>query len=279
MEPFIKASAYVISAGGAHHLLELGLAGVDLPRAKADLVADLAATQNDDGSFVGTRPKGEPGSVPVTAGVVELLTRAGEGEAAKKGAAWLAAAQRPDGGFCENPALAADLKPEWDWFSSRNAVTWITGDAIVALAAAGGFDENINRARSLLLRARNKEGGWPGQVAPDYPDRTDLWTISAVVRGLLAAGIAPNHDAFARLPAALARQRKRWRNPIENPLPAFLALGRRGADADVQECLQLLARAQNDDGGWPYLAGDESHPEPTTTVVTLLAKYRLALPA
>jgi len=279
MEPLKKAAAYVISAGRAHHLLELGLAGVDVPRGKAELVADLAATQNDDGSFAGTRAPGEPGSIPVTAAMVELLSRAGEGPATKEGAAWLATMQRPDGGFGENPALAANLKPEWDWFSSRNAVTWITGDAIVALAAAGGFDENINRARSLLLRARNKEGGWPGQVAADYPDRTDLWTISGVVRGLLAAGIAPNHDAFAGLPAALARHQERWRNPIENPLPAFLALGRRGADADVQKCLHLMARAQNDDGGWPYLAGDKSHPDPTTAAVALLAKYRLALPA
>ena len=279
MEPLKKASEYVISSGKAYHLLELGLAGGDAPRAKAELVAELAAAQNDDGSFVGTRAKGEPGSVPVTAGVVDLLARAGEEEAAKKGAAWLAATQRPDGGFCENPALAANLKPEWDWLSAQNAVTWITGDAVVALAAAGGFDENINRARSLLLRARNKEGGWPGQVAPNYPDRTDLWTISGVVRGLLAAGIAPNHDAFARLPAALTRQKDGWRNPVENPLPAFLALGRRAADADVQECLKLLAETQNDDGGWPYLAGDGSHPEPTTALVSLLTKYGLALPA
>lgn len=279
MEPLKKASEFVISSGKERHLLELRLAGADAPGAKAELAAAIKASQNDDGSFAGARAKGEPGSVPVTAGVVDLLARAGEGEAARKGAAWLAGMQRDDGGFCENPALAANLEPEWDWFSVQNAVTWITGDAVVALAGAGGFDDNINRARSLLLRARNKEGGWPGQVAPDYPDRTDLWTIPGVVRGLLAAGIAPNHDAFARLPAALARHKDRWRNPVENPLPAFLALGRRAADADVQECLKLLAETQNDDGGWPYLAGGESHPEPTTALVSLLTKYGLALPA
>jgi len=279
MEPLTKASEYVIGAGKAYHLLELGLAGVDVPRALADLVAEITGSQNDDGSFVGTRATGEPGSVPVTAGVVEILAREGAADAATKGAAWLAAMQRPDGGFCENPALAADLKPEWDWFSAQNAVTWITGDAIVALAAVGVFDKNITLARNFLLRTRNKDGGWPGQVAPDYPDRTDLWTIPGVVRGLLAAGIAPNHDAFAGLSAALARQKERWRNPVENPLPAFLALGRRGTDGDVQECLKLLAQTQNDDGGWPYLAGDESHPDPTTAVVALLAKYRLSLPA
>ncbi len=274
-----KAVDFVISAGTTRHYLELALAGVDLGRAPSDLVGDITGSQNDDGSFAGTRGRGEPGSVPTTAALVELLVRAGNGKAAKKGAAWLAAMQRDDGGFCENPALEATLKPEWEWFSSKNAVTWITGDAIVALAATDGFAENVTRARALLLRARNKDGGWPGQVSPDYPDRTDLWTIPGVVRGLLAAGIAPNHDVFAGLAAALGRQKDRWRNPVENPLPAFLTLGRRGADADVQECLKLLAGAQNKDGGWPYLAGGESHPEPTTAAVALLRRYRLDLPA
>jgi hypothetical protein len=276
MESLARAAAYAAAAGKAHHRLELSLAGADASRAKAELAAEVAAAQNDDGSFVVAGAKNEPGSVPATASRVELLARAGAPEAAKKGASWLAAMQRRDGGFCENPALAADLKAEWEWFSARNPVTWITGDAIVALSAAGDFTENINRARSLLLRARNKDGGWPGQVAEDYPDRTDLWTIPGVVQGLLAAGIAPNHDIFAGLPGALARQKGRWRNPVENPLPALLALGRRAADADVQECLKLLAETQNDDGGWPYLAGGESHADPTTAFFVLLAKYRLS---
>ena len=273
-----KASDYVISAGKAHHHLELRLAGVDVPRAKAELVAEITGSQNDDGSFAGSRPKGEPGAVPATSRRVELLARAGEGEAAQKGAAWLASMQREEGGFSENAALAGTLKPEWDWYSAENPVTWITGDAMVALAAAGDFDKNIILARNFLLRARNKDGGWPGQVAESYPDRTDLWTIPGVVQGLLAAGVAANHDVFAGLAGALGRQKEGWRNPIENPLPAFLGLGRRAADGDVQECLKLLAETQNDDGGWPYFAGDESHADPTAAAVTLLRKYRLDLP-
>jgi hypothetical protein len=269
-----QASEYVLAAGRPHHLLELGLVGIDPGRARADLVADVGALQNDDGSFAGTR--GEPGSVPVTASRAEILARAGETEAAKRGAAWLASVQREDGGFCENAALAATLKPEWEWFSAENPVTWITGEAMVALAAVGGFDRNVTLARNLLLRARNRDGGWPGQVAASYPDRTDLWTVPGVVRGLLAAGVAANHDVFAGLAGALARQKDGWRNPIENPLPALMALGRRGTDADVQVCLKLLADAQNEDGGWPYFAGGESHPNPTTEILTLLAKYRLA---
>ena len=274
-----KASDYVISAGKAHHHLELRLAGVDVPRAKDELVAEITGSQNDDGSFAGSRPKGEAGSVPVTSWRVELLARAGEGKAAQKGAAWLASMQRDDGGFSENAALAETLKPEWDWYSAENPVTWITGEAMVALAAAGGFDKNITVARNLLLRARNKDGGWPGQVAEGYPARTDLWTIPGVVQGLLAAGVGANHDVFAGLAGAIGRQKDGWRNPIENPLPALLGLGRRAADGDVQECLKLLARAQNDDGGWPYFAGDESHADPTTAAVVLLRRYRLDLSA
>lgn len=273
-----KASDYVISTGKAYHHLELRLAGVDVPRAQDELVTEITASQNDDGSFPGSRPKGEAGSVPVTSRLVGLLARAGEAEAAAKGAAWLASMQREDGGFSENAALADALKPEWDWFSAAHPVTWITGDAIVALAAVGGFEKNVALARNLLLRTRNADGGWPGQVAEGYPDRTDLWTIPGVVQGLLAAGVAANHDVFAGLAGALGRQKKGWRDPIANPLPAFLGLGRRAADGDVRECLKLLAETQNEDGGWPYLAGDESHPDPTTAAIALLRRYRLDLP-
>ena len=276
MDRLKKASEYVAAAGQAHHHLELGLVGLEPGHARADLVAEIAALQNGDGSFAGTRGRGEAGSVPATASRTELLRRAGEGEAAQRGAAWLAARQREDGGFCENAALAATLKPEGEWLSAENTVTWITGEAIVALAAAGGFGPNVTRARNLLLRTRNRDGGWPGQVAEGYPDRTDLWTVNGVVQGLLAAGIAPNHDVFAGLAGALSRQQGRWRNPIENPLPSLMSLGRRGTDADVQLCLKLLAETQNRDGGWPYLAGGQSHADPTTAAVTLLAKYRLS---
>jgi hypothetical protein len=279
MDRLGKAAEYVTSAGGPHHLLELGLVGIDAGRGKDDLVAEITALQSDDGSFAGTRDRGEPGSVPATASRTDILHRAGADEAAKKAAAWLAARQREDGGFCENAALASTLKPEWEWFSAEHTVTWITGEAMAALAVVGGFEPNVTRARNLLLRARNRDGGWPGQVAAGYPDRTDLWTINGVVQGLIAAGIAPNHDAFAGLAGALTRQQDRWRNPIENPLPAFLALGRRGADGDVQTCLKSFAGAQNKDGGWPYLAGGESHPDPTAAAVALLARYRLDLPA
>jgi hypothetical protein len=273
-----KASDYVISAGKAHHHLELRLAGVDVPRAKAELVAEITALQNDDGAFAATGGRGDPGSVPATASRTDLLQRAAEAKAAQRGAAWLAGQQREDGGFCENPALASTLKPEWEWLSAENTVTWITGEAMAALAAVGEFGQNVTRARNLLLRTRNRDGGWPGQVAEGYPDRTDLWTIPGVVQGLLAAGVAANHDVFAGLAGALGRQKDGWRNPIENPLPAFLGLGRRAADGDVQECLKLLAETQNDDGGWPYLAGGESHADPTAAAVTLLRKYRLDLP-
>jgi len=279
MEPLPKAQQYLFAAGKAHHLLELGLAGVDAGRAKADLLAEILASQNDDGSFPGSRPQGEPGSVFATSRRVDLLARAGEAEPARRGAAWLAALQRADGGFAENPALAATLDPSWDWYSVENAVTWMTGEALVALALVGGFEANVTAARNLLLRARNADGGWPGQVAESYPDRTDLWTVASVVQGLLAAGIAPNHDVFSGLAGALARQKDRWQHPIENPLPALMALGRRGVDGDVQECLKLLAKGQNKDGGWGYFAGDDSHPDPSTSVVVIIARYRLALPA
>ncbi len=273
------AGAYLLAAGKPYHLLEFKFASGGVARPKADLVAEVVANQNADGSWPAGLIAGKPGSVSFTARLVELLARAGAEGAPGKGATWLATMQRPDGGFSENPALADALKPEWEWFSTVNAVTWITGDVILALVVAGAPAATINKARNLLVRARNRDGGWPGQVSPNYPDRTDLWTIPGVVKGLLAAGVAANHDVFAGLADALRRQKDGWRNPVENPLAALLALGRRTSDAEVQACLKLLAETQNPDGGWPYLAGGESHPDITTAYVALLARYRLEAPA
>jgi hypothetical protein len=268
--------SYVVAAGKPYHHLELSLTrAVAGLRSRADLTADVVATQNGDGSWPAGGKTGAPGNVPRTAGIVPLLFRAGAADAARKGAAWLAAMQRADGGFCENAALADTLKPEWEWFSAEHTVTWITGSAIVAFTTVDGYNDAVIRARDLLLRARNAEGGWPGQLAPAFKDRTDLWTIPEVVQGLLAAGVAANHDVFRDLVPALVRHREGWRDPIANPLPALLALGRRLSSPEVQEALQLLVATQNDDGGWPYLAGGDSHPDPTTAFVALFGRYGL----
>lgn len=269
---------YLADAGGPHHHLELNLSGIKL-KDRRELINLITAAQNDDGSWPAGLVKGKPGSVPFSAWMVELLRRAGEEPTAKKGAAWLAAMQRPDGGFAENAALAETLKPEWEWFSTSNPVTWITGEAMVALAAVGGYNAQVNAARNLLFRARNRRGGWPGQVAPAFADRTDLWTVTSVVRGLLAAGTPANHDVFAGIREVLREHRNRWHNPVENPFAAFLALGRRLSDADVQESLTVLAESQNADGGWPYEAGGPSHPDITVGVWTVLVRYGLATTA
>ena len=268
--------SYVVAAGKPYHHLELSLTrAVAGLRSRADLTADVVAMQNGDGSWPAGWKAGAPGSVPRTAAIIPLLFRAGAADAARKGAAWLAATQRADGGFCENAALADTLQPEWEWFSAEHPVTWITGAAVVSLTTVGGYDDAVIRARDLLLRARNAEGGWPGQVTAAFKNRTDLWAIPEVVQGLLAAGVAANHDVFRDLMSALARYRKGWRDPIANPLPALLALGRRLSSPEVQETLQLLVGTQNGDGGWPYLAGGDSHADPTTAFDALFGRYGL----
>jgi hypothetical protein len=266
---------YLLAHGGPHHRLAWALAGGSVEETDLELIAVITGWQNGDGSFPPPGLSGKPGSVPATANLTELLMRAGAGDPADRAAVWLANQQRNDGGFAENPALADSLKPEWEWLSATRPVTWVTALAMQALNAAGGYHAPVNRARNFLLRARNRDGGWPGQVGEGYPDRTDLWTLGDVVKGLLAVGIAANHDVFRGLPAALERQKAGWRDPVANPLPTWLALGRRLSDANVQEGLKLLVATQNDDGGWPYLADRESHPDTTLAFMTLLVKYGL----
>lgn len=266
---------YIIAAGGPNHHLELGLIGRNVPQSDAELIAALVERQNGDGSWSVLYESGRPGSVAATARTAELLARAGNPAAAAQGAAWLAAQQRPEGGFAENAALADALKPEWDWISATHIVTGLTGEVILALVAAGGYGAQVAKARDLLILTRHKDGGWPGQLAAAFRERVDLWAVAGVVKGLLAAGIAANHPVFNNLTEALERRKDNWRNPVENPLPAFLALGKRLSDADVQECLRLAAESQNDDGGWPFLAGHESDPTPTVTFTVLFARYGL----
>jgi squalene-hopene/tetraprenyl-beta-curcumene cyclase len=101
----------------------------------------------------------DPPSADVTAHAVEMLALEGRGgePTARRGLAWLANAQEPDG----------------SWFG-RWGVNHVygTGAVLPALAAAGvpASDPRVRRAVAWLRRHQNTDGGW-GEDPRSYRDR------------------------------------------------------------------------------------------------------------
>ncbi|HEY2297086.1 MAG TPA: squalene--hopene cyclase [Jatrophihabitans sp.] len=133
----------------------------------------------------------DPPSADVTAHVVELLAQQGlvDGEPARRGIAWLFAAQEDDG----------------SWFGRWGANhVYGTGAVVPALIAAGvGRDDPaIRRAVAWLEAHQNDDGGW-GEDLRSYRDAT--WrgrgtsTPSQTAWALLALiAVDPNIDAVER---------------------------------------------------------------------------------
>jgi len=132
----------------------------------------------------------DPPSADVTAHVLEMLAHRGQTDtaAARRGLAWLLAAQEPDGA----------------WFGRWGAnYVYGTGAAVPALIAAGipAAAPPIRRAVQWLLAHQNPDGGW-GEDLRSYVD--DAWrgrgasTASQTAWALLALLAAGEHAAAAR---------------------------------------------------------------------------------
>ena len=125
----------------------------------------------------------DPPSADVTAHAVEMLAALGQadGEASRRGVAWLLGSQEPDG----------------SWFG-RWGVNYVygTGAVVPALVAAGvpREHESIRRAVAWLEQCQNEDGGW-GEDARSYDDPS-LWrgrgpsTASQTAWALLALDAA-----------------------------------------------------------------------------------------
>jgi hypothetical protein len=128
-----------------------------------DLVAELRRARGADGSFLG--------QVNLTAFGVLALDAAGAG-GNRASAAWLAAAQNPDGGWGFAPRTQSDADS--------------TGAAMQALAAAGGEAGALRKAVGYLRAAERPGGGFPlAQGAVN--SQSTAWAV----QGLAAAGTNP----------------------------------------------------------------------------------------
>jgi squalene-hopene/tetraprenyl-beta-curcumene cyclase len=133
----------------------------------------------------------DPPSADVTAHVVEMLAQQGlaDGEPARRGIAWLLAAQERDG----------------SWFGRWGAnYVYGTGAVVPALVAAGvdRSDPAVRRAVAWLEAHQNEDGGW-GEDLRSYRD--DTWrgrgtsTPSQTAWALLALiAVDPSTEAVER---------------------------------------------------------------------------------
>ncbi|HVS29791.1 MAG TPA: prenyltransferase/squalene oxidase repeat-containing protein [Solirubrobacteraceae bacterium] len=181
---FIRSDADSIKDTGAIERTILVLAGAGVSPndfAGHDLVADLQAHQQPDGSY--------DGQVNLTAFAILALRGAGEGRSAsdvRTAAAWLASQQGDDGGFN---------------FATKGGGSGIdeTGSALEALAA-GGRRGSATSARAVRFVAahQNADGGFPLRPGDASNAQSTAWAI----QGLIAAGRKPE------------RVRHGGRNPI-----------------------------------------------------------------
>ncbi len=279
--------SYILKNGKTYHKLLLYVAlnkTDDLGFKKAYDMTILA--QNSDGgwSWLGRweEKKKPPSSVCDSTNIIQLLLRAGEKKDSgliKEGRFFLLKKQRDDGGWSESEELKSALDPEWVWFSATYSVTWITGEVITTLAEAGLKESSeVKKGVEFLKRMQNKEGGWPSHTGSFDLQKTDMWTMESVVKGLISADEGADSEVIKKAVEAVLKHQERWKEPVENPLEMFLSIGYDKDNPWVKECIQHLIDYQHEDGGWGYYNNLPSHPDQTVEWLDCLLKYGVAIP-
>ena len=202
----------------------------------------LINQQNPDGGWPYLR--GTSWTEPTVYAVMALLA-AGQGQAASRGFAWLAATQRADGGWAPQPGVGQS--------------TWVTG--LVALlpvaslgetrhaAAIGWLMDTVGRESTLAYRVREFLLG--NSLPPEQQFAGWPWVPGA------AAWVGPTSVAM------LALEKERRRNPSAS-IERRLAAGR-----------HFLLDRMCGGGGWNHGSarplGYDSDPYPETTGLALAA--------
>ncbi|KUJ46450.1 squalene-hopene cyclase [Micromonospora maris] len=193
--------------------------------------------------------------------------------AARRALDWLAAAQRRDGCWEEDEALA-DVAPEWArpgdpearLYLTANAAFWLTVAGLDARAAGpldhrvgGAYAGVVHAAGQALAAHLNPDGSWPSFLAT----------------GWLTAAVLHRQQLFyesARIKAVLAE-----RLPQSTPADAaWLASTLRRVGVDEQEWTMVAARrrlteTQRSDGGW---TSDDGHQFDVHTTLAVIRAFR-----
>jgi hypothetical protein len=270
------AVRYVFEHGSAYDKLYLARALQQKPDPR--WTEELLALQNPDGGWPRELGKPMPSGVVTSARVLELLLKTGldpGSVAAEKVIRFLLSSQRPDGGWSENPELAALIPKEETWVSAQHSMTYTTADAVNALLQAGLANlPSVKRGILFLHTTQNDEGGWDSHLTPGRPSQTDVAAIDVIVKALVLAGEPRDSAVLRRTIDAFVTNRAHWDIPVSAAavLNVFCRLGYPPGHPYVQELVETLARTQAADGGWSWLGEDPSSPGQTVYCVKQLVK-------
>jgi hypothetical protein len=279
----------IFNRGGPANVLavldEAGLLATALAR---EYLLVLVSRQRPDGGFPSALNSAEFG-IRETGRAVHLLLHSGLGLDTLNVAAalqLLLEAQRPDGGWSENPAIK--LPPTALALSTSVGVTWLTAQVVQTLQEAGADDvaEPYWRALDWLYGWRYCEGGWPalaGQEQPD-PDSSTLVTfLLQEVYGESDPAVQQGRLYYERCLTEVAKDAQLRFYEVHGQRcgldvyhlvdtvlePEAAAAGYDVSDERVTHIVDAVVDIQRRDGGWRPFWSEES--DPTSTAYTLRA--------
>jgi hypothetical protein len=233
---------------------------------------------NPDGGWTRELGKQMPSGAVTSARVLELLLKMGldpDSAAAERAIRCLLSGQRVDGGWSENPELAALIPKEETWVSAQHSMTYTTADAVNALIQAGLAQlPSVKRGILFLRTTQNDEGGWDWHMTPGRPGQTDVAAMDVIVKALVLSGEPEDSAVLRRAMDALVTNRAHWDIPVSaaSVLNVFCRLGYPPEHPYVQESVETLLRTQARDGGWSWLGEGPSSPGQTAYCVKQLVK-------
>jgi hypothetical protein len=206
--------------------------------------------------------------------------------------------QRPDGGWCENPALR--LPTDWAWVSNEQSITWLTADVVDLLHQVGmGESAECQAVKEWFGRMQNRHGGWPSLAGDPDTSASDP-DAAAQITFLMAELYGKDDPAYLKGKVLFecnldecARDAERgywirWDNGRREELDAYTLThlllswwldpprrfqhGYDVGDPRVRRMMEALVGIQREDGGWHPFFAEESSP-----VYTLLALKALIL--
>ena len=149
-----------------------------------------------------------------TAVVALALERLGiGGDAVERGLDWIAGMQSANGGW---GAFDADNTSEWLYklpFCDFGAVIDpptedVSAHALEALAPHSGYEREVQRGLTYLLRSQQGNGSWWGRWGVNH-----VYGTAAALPALEACGFEPSHEAMTRAVA--------WLDSVQNPDGGF----------------------------------------------------------
>jgi prenyltransferase beta subunit len=221
---------------------------------------------------------GEPGTVNGTAYTLYFLLELGESKNSAfvtNAVKWLLSKQLDDGGWTETIPPPKYIK---NVIKTDQSCTWITAHVVQALVKADAVDSHVELAVKYLKTCQNADGGWP----PWKGGESMLSIMDYILKALVDYGEPIDSPCLQNAIKYILSKRPQWTPfDVSSVLPCLLIVGFKPTAREIKNCLAILVRAQNEDGGWTYPGkSDESDPGLTAHIVYWLTKcgYRFKLP-